>query len=377
MSNSKAQQLVRIALLAAAFAAAAGCSSGKLETKPAAEPLFFPPPPAPPRLQYLTRLSSQLDLGGQDSAFRSLVFGQETEESHLVLKPYGLSVHAGAVYVVDTRGGGYGVFDLAAGRTRFVRPAGPGRLRKPINISIDADGTRYLTDTERNQVLVFGSDDRFLRAFGQDDDYRPVDVLILGERLYVTDIAHHRIVVLDKASGEIVDTFGSVGSDPGELFQPTNLALGPEGQIYVTDTGNFRISVFTPEGEFVREIGQIGTVVGQFARPKGVAVDRERRVYVVDAAFENVQILAADGTPLLFFGGAGNGPGGLNLPTVVKIDYDNVDYFRQYADPSFEIEYLVLVASQFGANKVAVFGFGRQRDDARPRRRPERTGGGG
>ena len=64
----------------------------------------------------------------------------------------------------------------------------------------------------------------------------------------------------------------------------------------------------------------------------------------------------------MYFGGAGNGRGKLNLPTVVKIDYDSVEYFRKYAAPGFEIEYLVIVASQFGINKVSVFGFGSQSD---------------
>ena len=83
---------------------------------------------------------------------------------------------------------------------------------------------------------------------------------------------------------------------------------------------------------------------------------------MVDAAFENVQILDFDGAPLTVFGGPGDGPGNINLPTVVKIDYDNVEYFQKYAAPGFEIEYIVLVASQFGPYKVSAFGFGAMAD---------------
>jgi hypothetical protein len=64
------------------------------------------------------------------------------------------------------------------------------------------------------------------------------------------------------------------------------------------------------------------------------------------------------GQTLMFFGGPGNGRGNLNMPTAIAIDYDNVEYFRKYADPDFELEYLVLVANQFGTNKIAVYGFG-------------------
>jgi len=131
----------------------------------------------------------------------------------------------------------------------------------------------------------------------------------------------------------------------------------------VTDTGNFRVQEFSLEGEFIRNIGQIGTVAGQFARPKGIAVDRDSRLYVVDAAFENIQILDEDGSSLLFFAEPGENRGNINMPTVVKIDYDNLQYFRRFVDPGFELEYVVLVASQFGLNKVVVFGFGSMRDE--------------
>jgi len=115
---------------------------------------------------------------------------------------------------------------------------------------------------------------------------------------------------------------------------------------------------FSKDGEFIRAIGEIGTAPGKFARPKGIAVDKEDRIYVVDAAFQNVQILAPGGGALMYFGGPGNDRGSMNLPTVVKIDYDSVSYFEKYAAPGFDIEYLVLVANQFGENKVLVYGFG-------------------
>lgn len=325
-------------------------------------PIFYPSPPAPARLQYLTKFSSQLDLGEKNEAFRDFVFGDETTEGHLVNKPYGLAVFEGAIYVVDTRGGGYVVFDFVDARSKNIRGSGASNMPKPINITISENGTRYVTDTTREQVLVFDRNDRFVKALGSAGQFRPVDVAIAGGRLYISDILHHKIQVLDEQSGEFLFEFGSDGSGPGQLFQPTNIAVGKDESIYVTDTGNFRVQVFSPEGEFIREIGQIGTAAGSFARPKGIAVDKSDRLYVVDAAFANVQILDSDGTPLLFFGGPGGGLGNINLPTVVKIDYDNVDFFRKYADPEFELEYLVLVASQFGLNKIVVFGFGAMRE---------------
>jgi hypothetical protein len=47
----------------------------------------------------------------------------------------------------------------------------------------------------------------------------------------------------------------------------------------------------------------------------------------------------------------------LNLPAKVVIDYDNVGLFADRIAPGDKVEYRVLVTSQYGANKVSVFGF--------------------
>lgn len=325
-------------------------------------PLFYPPAPNAPRLQYLAKFSSAHDVSGANKKFRNFIFGGEAAEGQVVGKPYGVAVYEGAIYVVDSRGSGYVVFDVAAGEWRTVKGSGNGAMNKPINITIDEDGTRYVTDTGRELVLVFDSNDRFVRTIGEKGQFKPVDVAIAGDRLYVTDLLQQKVHVLNKLSGETLFVFGEPGQGPGQMLHPTNLAIGPDGTVYLSDTTNFRIQQFTADGEYIRQIGQVGTGFGSFARPKGISVDREGRIYVVDAGFQNVQIFDDQGRVLMYFGGSGSGRGNMNLPTVVKIDYESVEYFRKYAAPGFEIEYLVIVASQFGTNKISVFGFGSQSD---------------
>jgi DNA-binding beta-propeller fold protein YncE len=209
---------------------------------------------------------------------------------------------------------------------------------------------------------VFDNKNKFVKVIGDGESYKPSDVLIADNKLFITDIKNHRIVVLDKDTDEQLYTIGSVGSKDGELFYPTNLALGPDNNLYVSETGNFRVQKFTLDGKFVKSFGKVGTGMGQFARPKGIAVDRDGRIHVVDAAFENVQIINSEGKLLMFYGEPGNDRANINLPTDVVIDYDNVEYFRKYAKPGFNLEYIILVASQFGVSKVNVFGFGTMKD---------------
>lgn len=334
----------------------AGCATPPKEVRPS---IFYPPLPNPPRIQYLTTFSSAKDIVGPPSRFFEFIIGEGQRERDVVRKPYGVAVFGGKLYVVDTRGPGYAIFDLEQKKYRFIHGSGNGKMEKPINITIDSDGTKYITDTGKKHILVFDKEERFLRAYGIVDQFNPVDVAIVGERLYVTDLKDHEIEVIDKHSGKLLFKFGKAGSKEGEFFHPTNIVLGSNDHLYVTDTSNFRIQEFTLDGRFARSFGAIGTGPGQFARPKGVALDREGRMYVVDAAFENIQIFDPQGQILLFFGESGDGPENLNLPAAVVIDYDHAPIFQKYADPKFRLEYVILVTSQFGRSKVNVFGFGK------------------
>jgi len=338
------------------------------ESEDATNSLFYPPLPDLPRIQYLASFSFASDVEEKEEKksgwLSDFLLGedrQDTEEGPN--KPYGVSLNNGEIHVVDTRGSGYAIFDVRDKEYRFNIGSGTSSMPKPINIEIDDEGRKYVADTVRNQVLVFDVEDKFVQAFGRRGQFRPTDVLVDGDKLFVVDIQEHRVVVLDKNTGEELDSFGSVGRDEDKLFQPTNIAMGPNGHLYVSDTGHFRVQEFTQDGEVVKSYGAgVGRTPGSFARPKGVAVDREGRVYVVDAAYERVQVFDDEGRLLMFFGEPGGTHiSGLDLPTDIDIDYDSVPYFQQYADPDFELEFIIAVVNQFGRSKVNVFGFGRHK----------------
>ncbi|TRZ92229.1 MAG: hypothetical protein D4R84_12740 [Rhodocyclaceae bacterium] len=362
-----------IAVMAAAMLA--GCVSNPNQPAQAkaaeapAGPVFYPPLPNSPRIQYLTTIASERDLAVRKDSFADFIVGEEKEVQRLT-QPYGIALYGGKLYVADTGAGGLAIFDLTQQRFSFVTGTGAGRIKRPINIRIDADGTRYVTDTGRDQVLVYDRDDRFVKAFGVEGQFRPVDLAIAGSRLYVADILHHQIQVLEKDTGKLLFKFGKAGSGEGELFHPTNIALGPDGDIYVVETSNFRVQRFTAEGKPVRTYGTVGSTVGSFARPKGIAMDKAGRLLVGDAAFQNVQIFDNSGKLLMYFGQTDGSSDGLNLPAGVTVDYDNIAAFRRFAEPKFNIDYLILVASQFGPNKIDIFAFGKLRDMDYPEDKP-------
>lgn len=349
------------ALLAPALALlAAACAT---PARRAEAPVFFPPPPELPRVQYLTSLRGLKDVEEQ-SSFDRFVVGEK--EDRRLDKPYGIGIHDGKIYVCDTNASVI-VLDLKGRRYGALKGAqGPGKLVQPVNIGIEADGTKYVADPARGQVVAFDRDDEYLKAYGTPGGWRPVDAVPFGDRLYVADPANGLVKVFDIETGETLKTIGDKGEPSERLQRPTNLAFDREGYLYVTDAGRFQVVKFDRDGHFRSAIGKAGDNLGHFGRPKGLALDREGRLFVVDAAFNNVQVFNREGRLLMFFGEGGQEPGHFLLPAKVAIDYDNLPYFEQYLQPHFEARYLIFVTSQFGERPVSVLAYGQERGRAYP-----------
>jgi sugar lactone lactonase YvrE len=354
MKSALLNKVVRFAVLTGLLCLAAGCST----TKPAPKNYtFFPAPPDPPRIQYLMSYGSETDLGSR-GRFQDFVVGKERTYKP-IYKPYGVAIHQGKVYVVDTQGANVTMADLTKHRLDLLKPEGQEAMRLPINVAVDAAGICYVTDIVRGQVLLYGKDGKLESAIGKPGEMKPCGIALAGERLYVTDMTNHCVRVYNRATREALFT---VPRDPADekarLFGPTNVAVDEKGRICVSDTQGFVVKVYDAEGHFLFKIGELGVTPGQFALPKGVAMDREGRIYVLDAAAPVIQIFDDQGKLLMFFGQPnGKEPGALYLPAGLAIDYDNVALFQKYVAPGFKLDYLILVTNQAGPNKVSVYGF--------------------
>ena len=341
----------------------AGCATPPPVIKQA--PVFYPEAPELPRLQYLTSFTSSKDLTQKKSYFNQFVTGAKEVVKRLD-KPYGVAILDGKIYVCDTNAGVM-VFDL---NKRTLEPIqgsqGRGKLVQPINISIDKDGNKYVSDVVRQQVVVFDKNDFFVKAYGTTGEWKPIDAVVYEDKLYVADSKNSEVKVFSLETGELMQKFGSAGDPKDRLSIPTNLAFDRDGFLYVSDTGRFQIVKLDRDGNVRGTVGSLGSQLGFFARPRGIAIDREDNLYAVDAAFDNVQIFTKEGQLLLFFGKAGKAPGDLYLPAKVVVDYKNISYFQHYAAPEFELEAIVLVTSQFGDSMVNVYALGREKGKKYP-----------
>ena len=122
-----------------------------------------------------------------------------------------------------------------------------------------------------------------------------------GGYLYATDIGNHQVFKMTP-DGEVVMTLGEKGvpgCDETHFNKPTDVAVAPDGDIYVTDGyGNRRVACFGPDGRFKFAWGKEGSGPGEFKNPHNIVIGSDNRVYVADRDNRRLQIFDRKGVLL-------------------------------------------------------------------------------
>ena len=109
--------------------------------------------------------------------------------------------------------------------------------------------------------------------------------------MYVADSFNNRIQVFT-AGGKFLRMFGQCGKGSGGLGEPLCIAIDASDMVYFSEGLNRRISVFTSGGLYVMSSGREGEGPGEFRYPNGLAVDNRGVVYVCDFSNDKVQPLS-------------------------------------------------------------------------------------
>ncbi len=89
--------------------------------------------------------------------------------------------------------------------------------------------------------------------------------------------------------------WGKYGTTDGGFKSPTGIAVDSSaGKVYVADTANNRIQVFSSNGTFITKWGKYGLADGNLVSPTGIAVDSSAgKVYVADTANNRIQVFSS------------------------------------------------------------------------------------
>ena len=139
-------------------------------------------------------------------------------------------------------------------------------------------------------------------------------------KVYVVDTNNHRVQVFT-GEGEFLRSWGNEGSGEGQFTFPQGIAVDTSGNVYVADTfNNSRVQKFTLDGDFLAKWGTLGSGNGQLSGPQGLAIDGLGNVYVADVDNNRVQVFSPDGTFLGKWGEYGRSEGQFVFPQDIAVD---------------------------------------------------------
>jgi DNA-binding beta-propeller fold protein YncE len=200
--------------------------------------------------------------------------------------------------------------------------------------SNNTSSSNVTIQTNASFVNKWGSSCLLSTHYGCSDPDGPSGPLSLGDgqfssiwgiaadlgKVYVIDVSNNRIQVFSN-NGTFIKTWGSFCdittgnkcSDPdgpsgplslgdGQFNYPQGISTDSTGNVYVADSGNNRIQVFSNNGTFIKRWGSIGSGPGEFRHPEGIAVDTSRNnsnsniLYVADSGNNRIQVLFDNGT---------------------------------------------------------------------------------
>lgn len=181
----------------------------------------------------------------------------------------------------------------------FFQPLEGMNMGEASGIALNSAGHIFLFQRVKPMLAEYDESGNFVRSIGDGLFTHPHGLRIDSEdNLWTTDDGSHLVLKLNPR-GHVVLVLGrkDVAAESDWLFnQPTDVAFGKSGQVYVSDGyGNSRVVEFDRQGKFIRAWGKYGTGPGEFNLPHSVAVDRDGNVYVGDRENQRIQIFDPEG----------------------------------------------------------------------------------
>jgi len=200
-------------------------------------------------------------------------------------------------------------------------------LGKPKGMGHDRNGNILVVEPHYQRVNVFSPEGKLVAQWGKRGTNagefmlpRAVGVNSRGE-VFVSEYGvAERVQRFAGRGGDLLAGFGHSGNAPGEFNRPEGLCVDAQDRLYVADSCNHRIQVFSSDGQFIHAYGKAGKGKGELSYPYDICVDQAGRQYVCEFGNSRIQVFDLNYQPVEIIGGPGAEPGKFNNPWSVALD---------------------------------------------------------
>jgi ABC-type Fe3+ transport system permease subunit/DNA-binding beta-propeller fold protein YncE len=221
-----------------------------------------------------------------------------------------------------------------------TRGVGVGEFNKPRSIAVDRDDNIYVVDMT-GRVQKFSPDGKFILLWQmpQTDLGKPKGMGRDKDGNIIVIEPHYQRINIFSTAGKLVQQWGHRGTNAGQLIMPRAVAVTSQGDFLVPEYSEVdRVQKFSAkEKEFLFGIGHSGLSPGEFNRPEGIDVDAADRIYVADSCNHRIQIFSPDGKWLRSYGKAGNGVGEMSYPYDVRVDKQGRQYVCEFENSRIQV----------------------------------------
>lgn len=195
------------------------------------------------------------------------------------------------LYVADNGNDRIAVLDPES--LQLLGSFGPGQLAEPHDVAFDADGQLLVADTGGNRVAIYRVDGLEASLVGElkAQISRPEGVAVHSNgRVYATGSGSANVVAYQ--DGAVVGHLGGFSS-------PHDVAVAPDGSLWIADSGHNRLVNVDADLQIIRILGGKSY---SFNGPRYFDFDSAGRMYVADKYNNRIVVLAADLGPLATIG---------------------------------------------------------------------------
>ena len=204
-------------------------------------------------------------------------------------------------------------------------------VESPYGVAVSKSGEVVVNSFHSHCISVYSREGKNIRSFGSEGSNTGQLQNIRGiaitsdNHILIAERFNNRIQMFTM-EGKFVKSIGHTGDKPLQFNYTAGIAVHPSGRVFVADSSNHRIQVLNSDLTYVHMFGSKGSAPGQFSEPRGVAINSSGVVYVTDCNNHRVQLFSTDGQFISSFGSEGSQHGQLHHPSGICIDSTNTVY---------------------------------------------------